>query len=164
MSFERLRCAISIVAAATCADLSSSIEDDPDAIVFSEPETGRLGFTARHVGLTSFRMARGVVKSFPATRAISSAPEATAFRREDRVNGPCGKNRAVASARVSTSSSSHCAGSGLVLTRISLSGFTSSLRTSLRWDLRFQCLPRRGVGNQASLGPDRLASTATPAL
>jgi hypothetical protein len=45
VGFECLRCAINVVAAATCADLPSAVEDDPDFIVFSEPESWWLGFT-----------------------------------------------------------------------------------------------------------------------
>src|SRR4030095_12480734 len=66
VGFERFRSAINIVAAATCADLPSfslgSIEDDPASFILSEPESWRLGFAARHDGLTNLRMARGVVK------------------------------------------------------------------------------------------------------
>ena len=80
----------------------------------------RLGFAARHDGLTNLRMARGVVKSLPATLAISRVPVTAALRNDDNVNGPCGKNTAAASARVMTSSSPHWAGPGRAFARASL--------------------------------------------
>ncbi len=123
--FQRLRCSISVIAAAACADLPSLsarlIEDDPASFVFSQPESRRFGFAARHDGLTILRMARGVVRSFPATLAISRVPTAVALRKDDNVNGPCGKNTATASTSVITSSSSHWAGLGRAFARASLS-------------------------------------------
>ena len=109
--FERVRSPISVIAAAACADLPSLsaclIEDDPAPFVFSEPESRRLGFAARHNGFTNLRMARGVVRSLPATLAISRVPAVAALRNDDNVNGPCGKNTTAASTRVITSSSPH---------------------------------------------------------
>ena len=66
-------------------------------------------------------MARGVVKSLPATLAISRVPVTAALRNDGNVNGPCGKNTAAASTRVMTSSSPHWAGSGRAFARASLS-------------------------------------------
>jgi hypothetical protein len=43
VAFERLRSAVNVVAAATCADLPAAVEDDPSFIVLSEPETWWLG-------------------------------------------------------------------------------------------------------------------------
>ena len=107
VGFERLRSAVNVVAAETCADLPATVEDDPGFVVLSEPESWRLGFAARHDGLTNLRMARGVVRSLPATLAISRVPAAAAPRNDDNVNGPCGKNTTAASTRVITSSSPH---------------------------------------------------------
>ena len=121
VGFERLRSAVNVVAAATCADLPATVEDDPGFIVLSKPESWWLSFAARHDGFTSFRMARGVVKSLPATLAISRIPAAAALRNDDNVNGPCGKNTAAASTRVITSSSPHWAGSGRAFARTILS-------------------------------------------
>jgi hypothetical protein len=90
--FERLRSAVNVVAAATCADLPASVEDDPGFIVLSEPESWWLSFAARHDGLTNLRIARGVVKSLPATLAISRVPVDAALRNDDNVKGPSGKN------------------------------------------------------------------------
>src|SRR5260221_9490500 len=112
VGFERLRSAVNVVAAETCADLPATVEDDPGFVVLSEPESWRLGFAARHDGLTNLRMARGVVRSLPATLAISRVPAAAALRNDDNVNGPCGKKTAAASTRVITSSSHQSAGSG----------------------------------------------------
>src|SRR6185295_12822050 len=103
--------------------------DDPGSLVFSEPESWRLGFAARHDGLTNLRMARGVVRSLPATLAISRTPAAPALRNDDNVNGPSGKNTAAASTRVITSSSPHWEGSGRALARASL----SVLRLNMCW-------------------------------
>jgi hypothetical protein len=91
VGFERFRSAVNVVAAATCADLPATVEDDPGFIVFSKPESWWLGFAARHDGLTNLRMARGVVRSLPATLAISRVPAAAALRNDDNVNGPSGK-------------------------------------------------------------------------
>ena len=85
VGFERLRSAINVVAAATCADLPAPVEDDPGFVVVSEPESWWLGFAARHDGLTNLRMARGVVRSLPATLAISRVPAAAALRNDDNV-------------------------------------------------------------------------------
>jgi hypothetical protein len=101
--------------------LPPTVEDDPGFVVLSEPESWRLGFAARHDGLTNLRMARGVVRSLPATLAISRVPAAAALRNDDNVKGPSGKNTAAASTRVITSSSPHWAGSGRALARTSLS-------------------------------------------
>jgi hypothetical protein len=123
--FERFRSAVSVVAAAACADLPSlsarPIEDDPASFVFSEPESWRLGFAARHEGITNLRIARGVVRFLPATLAISRVPAATAVLSDDNVSGPSGKKTATASISVITSSWPHCAGSGRALARLSLS-------------------------------------------
>ena len=121
VGFERLRSAVNVVAAETCADLPATVEDDPGFVVLSEPESWRLGLAARHDGLTNLRMARGVVRSLPATLAISRVPAAAALRNDDNVNGPSGKNTAAASTRVITSSSPHWAGSGRAFARASLS-------------------------------------------
>jgi hypothetical protein len=112
---ERFRRAVSVFAAAACADLPFSIEDDPGVGVFAVPKAGRLGFTARH-GVTIFLIARGVVKSLPATRATSSLPAAISVRNEDKVSGPCGKNTETASTRVMLSSSPQSEGFGRAFT------------------------------------------------
>jgi hypothetical protein len=123
LGFERFRSAINVVAAAACADLPAPVEDEPGFIIFSEPESRWLGFAARHDGFTNLRMARGVVRTLPATLAISRVPTADALRNDDTVSSPCGKNTAAASTRVITSSSSHWAGSGRAFARPSLSMF-----------------------------------------
>ena len=46
VAFERLRSAVNVVAAATCADLPAVVEDDPGFIILSEPEAWWLGFAA----------------------------------------------------------------------------------------------------------------------
>src|SRR5882757_1865236 len=129
VGFERLRSAINVVVAPACADLPAPVEDDPGFIVLSKPESWRLGFAARHDGFTNLRIARGVVRSLPATLAISRVPAVAALRNEDNVNGPCGKNTAAASTRVITSSSPHWAGSGRAFARASL----SVLRLRMCW-------------------------------
>jgi hypothetical protein len=72
VGFECFRSAINIVAAATCADLPSfsvcPIEDDPTSFVFAEPESWRLGFAARHDGLTNLRMVIRAAVGRPAIR------------------------------------------------------------------------------------------------
>jgi hypothetical protein len=88
VGFERRRSAINVVAAATCADLAPAVEDELGFIVLSEPESRRLGFAARHDGFTNLRIARGEVRSLPATLAISRVPAAAALRNDDSVKGP----------------------------------------------------------------------------
>ena len=88
VGFERLRSSVNVVAAAACADLPATVEDDSGFIVLSKPESWRLGFAARHDGFTNLRIARGVVRSLPATLAISRVPAAAALRNDDNVNGP----------------------------------------------------------------------------
>ena len=41
VGFERFRSAVNVVAAATCADLPPTVEDDPGFVVLSEPELWR---------------------------------------------------------------------------------------------------------------------------
>jgi len=41
VGFERFRSAVNVVAAATCADLPPTVEDDPGFVVLSEPESWR---------------------------------------------------------------------------------------------------------------------------
>src|SRR4051794_35795843 len=73
VGFKRARRAFSVFAQAACAVLPLWVEDDPVSGVFTEPESWRFGFAARH-GVPFFRMAEGVVKSLPATRTVASPP------------------------------------------------------------------------------------------
>src|SRR5665213_1041468 len=117
VDFERLRSAVKVVAAATCADLPATVEDDPSLVVLSKPEARRFRFTARHDGVTIFFTARGVTRILPATTATSRVPAAIAVRRDDKVSGPSGKKTATASISIMASSSAQSWGRGRCLTR-----------------------------------------------
>lgn len=121
---KETRSAAMVVRPAFCADLSASVEDDPDrfaAGALPEPEAGRLGFAARN-GVVISRIARGVVSILPATVRAAKSPSLIAVRRLESVSEPCGKTTATALYRVMGSLSDQRSGAGRWAIRMAARG------------------------------------------